>query len=86
MSNTTLLLSHACQISEKVGKVYRDRGGVPTADVLHEIRASLDAIVYAVMAIAHDIGVTFDDILIANIAKLTDRQQRGVIKGSGDER
>ncbi|GAA1046070.1 MazG nucleotide pyrophosphohydrolase domain-containing protein [Rothia amarae] len=48
---------------------------------------SLIAMWIALRAFAYSItGLSFDEVLEANLAKLADRKQRGVIGGSGDER
>jgi len=35
---------------------------------------------------AHRLGLTLEQVATTNIHKLTDRQQRNVIKGEGDNR
>lgn len=37
-------------------------------------------------ALARDLGIALEDMAKNNLAKLGDRQERGVIKGSGDDR
>ena len=79
----TLGLSGECgEIANKVKKVLRgdpgaDFGGVP---------AELGDALWYIAAIATDLNVSLEDIAELNIQKLHDRQKRGVIKGSGDDR
>ena len=46
----------------------------------------LGDILWYVAVVAHDMGLSFDDIATANLAKLKSRNERGVIGGSGDNR
>lgn len=43
-------------------------------------------LVNCILSIAREIGHDFDDLATANLAKLQDRADRNVIKGSGDNR
>lgn len=51
-------------------------------DVIKE----LGDVLYYVVAAAHSIGYTLHDVMTANKDKLIQRNQRGTIKGSGDNR
>jgi NTP pyrophosphatase (non-canonical NTP hydrolase) len=53
-----------------------------TANVAKE----LGDVLWYVAVLAHDLGLSLDDIAEANIAKLRSRQQRGTLTGSGDNR
>jgi len=80
------LAGEAGEIANKVKKVYRDNGG----KLLPEVRATLvkevgDALWY-VSALATELGVDLQDVAAANLAKLQDRKERDVLKGSGDNR
>lgn len=46
----------------------------------------LTPVVAAAGAVASEMGMTLEQIADLNVAKLTDRQRRGVIRGSGDDR
>ena len=51
-----------------------------------KLHKELGDVLWHVAAIAHDNGWHLDDIANANIEKLTSRQMRNVIAGSGDDR
>lgn len=50
------------------------------------IKKELGDVLWFISAIAADHGFTLEDVARANISKLTDRKDRGVLGGSGDNR
>lgn len=82
---TQLTLSPA-NIAERTKKVFRDKNGVFSDEDKEYIKQSLELVLGAIEEMGNDVGVHMDDILGVNIAKLASRKERGVIKGSGDER
>lgn len=46
----------------------------------------LGDILWYIAVVAHDLGLSFDDIASANLEKLRSRKERGVLGGSGDNR
>lgn len=66
-------------------------GDTITATFLNPLlRSSLEKelgdVLWYVAMTAHRLGLTLDQVATTNIHKLTDRQQRNVIKGEGDNR
>jgi NTP pyrophosphatase (non-canonical NTP hydrolase) len=49
-------------------------------------KKELGDVLWFITAIANDEGFSLTEIAKANIAKLTDRKERGVLSGSGDNR
>ena len=43
-------------------------------------------VLFYVAALADDLGYTLQDVVDANEQKLSSRKERGVLKGSGDNR
>jgi len=89
------LAGEAGEVAEKVKKLWRDDEIVWTADDLieqlpHEkakaIAHELGDVMWYVANIANDIGYSLEEIADMNITKLSDRYERGAIKGSGDNR
>lgn len=76
------LTGEAGEIANKVKKVMRDGKDIDVADLKKEIG---DCLWYCA-GLATILGIKLDDVAEANIAKLFDRKERGVIGGSGDDR
>jgi NTP pyrophosphatase (non-canonical NTP hydrolase) len=69
-----------------VKKVYRDHGGVPTADDKVKILKELGDQLWYISAMASELSVSLSSIAEANIAKLSRRAENGTIHGEGDNR
>lgn len=81
------LSGEAGEVSEKVGKILRDKGGnFKTEGFVEDIKKELGDVLWYIAAMASDLGLTLDEIASHNIQKLADRKNRGVIQGSGDNR
>lgn len=79
-------LGEAGEVQGKVKKIMRDDGGVITDAKRQAIRDELGDVLWYVAVLAIEMGLTLDEIAAANVQKLQDRKDRGVIKGSGDYR
>ena len=75
------LCGEAGEVAEKVKKQVRD--GVFNR---HEVAKELGDVLWYLANLANDIGYNLDEIADINIEKLTSRQDRNKIKGSGDNR
>lgn len=78
------LTGEAGEIAEKVKKWLRgDKGAeLDKAALLKELGDPL----WYITSLAADLGFTLQDVVNANVEKLTSRKERGVLKGSGDDR
>jgi NTP pyrophosphatase (non-canonical NTP hydrolase) len=82
---TTLgLVGEAGEIANKVKKVLR--GDYTIDDIRDDLGAEISDTLWYIAMLAHELDLNLQDIAQANLDKLADRKQRGVIKGSGDER
>jgi NTP pyrophosphatase (non-canonical NTP hydrolase) len=76
------LIGEAGEISEKVKKWMRGDRELDKEGLLKELGDPL----WYIASLADDLGYTLQDVVDANIEKLTSRKERGVLKGSGDNR
>ena len=82
VENTLGLVGEAGEVAEKIKKLIRDSSRVQNEEIMKELG---DVVFYAT-ALANIYGKGLQEVLELNIAKLDDRQRRGKLKGSGDNR
>ncbi len=89
------LTGEAGEVAEKVKKLYRDdefnfmRDDLEdelTVEQARSLALELGDVLFYLAACAGDIGYSLEEIAEMNIEKLTDRKQRQVLTGSGDNR
>lgn len=81
------LAGEAGEIAEKVKKWIRDEGAqAMTDDRAEAILSELGDPLWYIAALASDMGYTLQQVVDANVAKLSSRKDRGVLQGSGDSR
>ncbi len=79
--NTLGLVGEAGEVAEKIKKRFRD-GKLDRAAVQKE----LGDVLFYWGALHNLLGLCPDQTIDVNVAKLTDREERGVLRGSGDDR
>jgi NTP pyrophosphatase (non-canonical NTP hydrolase) len=72
----------AGEIAEKVKKHLRGDKEINREDLLKEA----GDVLWYITSFADDLGYTLQDVAVLNMSKLSDRKERGVLKGSGDNR
>jgi|TARA_R110000744_G_scaffold124299_2_gene229802 NTP pyrophosphatase (non-canonical NTP hydrolase) len=82
IENTLGLVGEAGEVAEKVKKLLRDKTKVDQKEVLKELG---DVIFYAT-AISNYFYSNLAEVLELNMDKLNSREERGVLRGSGDDR
>jgi len=80
------LCGEAGEIAEKFKKCLRDKGGIIDEDFKVELVKELGDVLWYIGAICSEYGLSMSDVATSNIRKLKDRQKRGKIQGSGDNR
>lgn len=80
------IMRHTRNAADKWVKIVRDRGGEYTPAEMQKLVDEVALIPFWCSKIAPLFGTSLESVLAANMAKLTDRQQRGVLGGSGDDR
>lgn len=80
------LSNEAGEVLGKIKKVMRDKEGVFDPKSKLDIGMELADCLWYCSALASDLGFSLDHLAELNLAKLKDRQERGVLQGSGDTR
>ncbi|HEV2820948.1 MAG TPA: nucleoside triphosphate pyrophosphohydrolase family protein [Solirubrobacteraceae bacterium] len=80
------LCGEAGEVAEKVKKMIRDDGGVLLDQRRAALAAELGDVLWYVAQLATEAGLDLDAIARDNLGKLRSREQRGALRGSGDER
>jgi NTP pyrophosphatase (non-canonical NTP hydrolase) len=76
----------AGEVLEKWKKIVAYKDGVITEEDKTELGKELADVVWYIAVMAEKLGLSFDDIMAQNLAKLQSRKERGVQKGAGDNR
>lgn len=89
------LAGEAGEVCDKIKKIIRD-GGYENIDQFDglwvtgeqgkEIAKEIGDVFWYLSVLAYELGYSLEDIARINIDKLRDRQKRGVLCGSGDNR
>jgi NTP pyrophosphatase (non-canonical NTP hydrolase) len=80
------LAGESGEVAEKIKKIYRDDNGVVTPEAEAKIRKELGDALWYIANICSELCIDLESVAIANVDKLQDRKDRGVLKGSGDNR
>lgn len=80
------LAGESGEIAEKVKKYIRDDNGVMNTDRRDALLKELGDPLWYIASLADDLGYSLQDVVDANVTKLTSRAERGVLKGDGDNR
>lgn len=79
-------LGEAGEAQNKIKKILRDSDGVVTGAIREAIKGELGGLLWYMSQVAANLDIKFNDVAEYNIVQLRDRQARGVLKGSGDNR
>ncbi len=80
------LAGEAGEVCEKVKKILRDDNGQLTQAKQQDLKKELGDVLWYVANLAGDLDLEMGEIAQLNLEKLKSRQERGVLKGSGDNR
>ena len=82
IENVLGLVGEAGEVAEKVKKMVRDKNRPLQQDIIKE----LGDVLFYTTAIANYFYSDLESVMQTNMDKLNDRQARGVLRGSGDNR
>jgi NTP pyrophosphatase (non-canonical NTP hydrolase) len=80
------LCGEAGEVAEKVKKTIRDDGGALSDERREALSRELGDVLWYLSQLATEAGLDLEEIAAANLDKLLSRQERGVLRGSGDNR
>jgi NTP pyrophosphatase (non-canonical NTP hydrolase) len=80
------LAGEAGEVAEHAKKAIRDDGGSVSEDRRAAMSKELGDVLWYVAQIASELGLELEEVARENLEKLTSRQQRGMLSGSGDDR
>lgn len=83
---TLAMMGEAGEVSEKIKKIWRDKGKVVSDQDREEIKKELGDVLWYMSQLAAELKIDFDDVATSNIDKLQSRLQRNVLHGAGDNR
>ena len=79
------LAAEAGEVAGVWAKHKRD-GGLKQPNTANRLASECGDVLWMLARITEDLGYTLSEVAELNLAKLVDRQQRGVLGGSGDDR
>ena len=80
------LAGEAGEVAEHVKKAIRDDSGTVSEERRAAMAKELGDVLWYVAQLASELGLALEEIAQENLEKLSSRQRRGVLSGSGDER
>ena len=80
------LAAEAGEVAGKWAKIQRDQGGAYDQADADAMAAEIGDVLWMCAMLTHELGWDLADVASANLVKLADRQTRGKLSGSGDNR
>ncbi|MCD5384381.1 MAG: nucleoside triphosphate pyrophosphohydrolase family protein [Candidatus Pacebacteria bacterium] len=74
------------EVADKIKKIFRDKDGIMSDEDKKEVAKEMGDVLWYLSQLAQYIGKDFAEIAQMNLDKLKDRQERGTLSGSGDNR
>lgn len=86
LSYVSLGLGETGEIQGKVKKIIRDSNGIVNDEKRREIGKEIGDVLWYLARLAEELDYPLGYLAQANLTKLSDRKERGVLQGSGDNR
>ena len=80
------IAGEAGEVVEKWKKAVAYRGGKFSDAEFEDFKKEFADVIWYIAVLAESLGLSLDEIMKTNVAKLADREKRGIIEGSGDNR
>ena len=80
------LTGESGEVSDKVKKLIRDKGGECSQTDREDLAKELGDVLWYIANLSFELGFDLESIAASNLNKLSSRSQRGVLGGEGDDR
>ena len=80
------LAGESGEVSDKIKKIFRDKGGEFDDKAIESIAAELGDVLWYLATICDVLNIELGSVAQGNIDKLRSRKLRGALYGSGDDR
>lgn len=80
------LVGEAGEVADKFKKLIRDKNAKPSDEDKKELAKELGDVLWYVNSVGLYLGYSLEEIAQMNLDKVLSRKERGVTKGSGDNR
>lgn len=80
------LANEVGEVTGKIKKILRDKGGKISKEDKEALKAELGDVLWYFTQICTEIGLTLEDVAEYNLDKLFSRKRRGKLHGEGDNR
>ena len=80
------LTGESGEVANKVKKIFRDKDSVVSVEDREDILDEVGDVLYYLARLCDELGGDIQEVINKNVEKLEDRQNRGAISGSGDNR
>lgn len=80
------LADEAGEVLGTIKKLYRDHDGEKDPEFYGRILKEMGDVYWYLAMLADELGIASSEIISANVKKLQDRAERGVLRGDGDNR
>lgn len=80
------MIGEAGEVVEKIKKIIRDDGGQISIEKKEELQKEIGDVLWYIAQLSTELGLKLSEVIKMNIEKLSSRQKRGKLKGSGDNR
>jgi NTP pyrophosphatase (non-canonical NTP hydrolase) len=80
------LVNEAGEVAGKIKKVFRDKDGRIDAAERQALQSELGDVLWYLAQVCTELDLSLSEVAEQNLRKLSDRQERGVIGGDGDNR
>ncbi len=80
------LVGESGEVAEKIKKVLREKRGIVDNKTKREVKKELGDVLWYVSQVAAELGISLDELALANIKKLMSRKKRNRLFGNGDNR